>query len=348
MSFRELWEDPRLRKAWAEQDWAAIFKEFRRAARISQQAMEPLVGMPQPHISAIERGRRQITSAEVRERITRGLCVPEELGGLPARRAELSEWMPDAELRERIALAHSRHRVDLRAANRIALGLAQHRRTEDVLGGRAMWVVVRAQLDAVTAMLPDAAGSEADRLLALAAEHAHWLAWVADQEGRRGASLAWLDFASGWAMESASWDLVSWLARVRSHVTLRRDDPIRALRLAEAARHAPGPLSPAAESIAAHAEAMAAAAVAERDRAQHCADRALQLALAVEDEHERPDWLYWLSPSRARLQRADVAYAVRSWADAAAGYAAELPSLVDYPRDHAYYEQRLADARSRV
>ncbi|MDX2863387.1 helix-turn-helix domain-containing protein, partial [Streptomyces scabiei] len=59
MSGRELWTDAQLRAAWARQDWAAILREYRRAAGLSQRQLEPLVGMPQPHISAIESGRRR-------------------------------------------------------------------------------------------------------------------------------------------------------------------------------------------------------------------------------------------------------------------------------------------------
>jgi hypothetical protein len=304
--------------------------------------------MAQPEISDIERRVRKVTSAEVIERITRGLGVPEELGGLPARSEDLSYWVPPPELRERIARANAAGRPDMRIADWIAGVLATHRRTEDVVGGRDMWPVVRSQLDTVTRQLQHASREQADRLLVLAAEHAHWLSWVADQEGKHGAALAWLDLAHGWAVEAGSYDLMSWVTRVRSHYTLRRDDPVRALRTAEVARQAPGPLSPAAASIAAHAEAMAAAAVAERDRANRLADEALELALRVPDEAARPGWLYWLDPVRARLQRADAAYAVRDWTAAAAGYAAELPALEGFPRDQAYYAARLADARQRV
>ncbi|MFG1997909.1 helix-turn-helix domain-containing protein [Spirillospora sp. NPDC048911] len=348
MSDHGPWADQRLRAAWARQDWAAIFREYRRAAGgLSQRDLEPLTGFAQPYISLIENGKRQITSAEVVDRITRGLKVPEELGGVPEHRHELSDWQPPSELRDRIAHAHSTGRADLGVANWIKDVLSQHRRAEDEVGGRELWPVVRSQLDAVTRLLPNASGQAADQLLILAAEHAHWLSWVAAQEDQQGAALSWLDLAHGWAIEAGSADLTSWVTRVRSHYTLRRQDPIRALRTAESARDVPG-LSPAAAAIAAHAEGMAAAAVGERERARRLSDEAFNLVLQVPDEGDRPGWLYWLDPVRARLQRADMAYSVRDWSDAAALYAESLDQLRGFPRDHAYYTARYDDARSRI
>lgn len=184
MSSRGLWADVRLRAAWARQDWAAILREYRRAAGLSQRDLEPLVGLPQPHISAIESGRRRITSAELMARITEGLQVPHELTGIPERPA-LDEWSPAAELRDRIAHGHRTGRVDLRTADWIGRVLAEHRRAEDEVGGRALWPVVRSQLDSVTQLLPGTSGAAADRLMLLAAEHAHWLSWVAWQSEDR-------------------------------------------------------------------------------------------------------------------------------------------------------------------
>jgi hypothetical protein len=142
--------------------------------------------------------------------------------------------------------------------------------------------------------------------------------------------------------------MASWVYRVRSYYSLTRDgDPVRALRTAEAARSAVG-LSPAAESVAAHQAAVAAAALGERDRARRLADEALRLATRVPDEGDRPGWLYWLTPDRAHLQAADAAYACRDWQAAADGIRAALPQLGAYPRDHAYYQARLDDATRRA
>lgn len=342
------WTDPHLRAAWAKGDWSEIFRRYRQVAGLTQRQLEPLVGMAQPYISNIERRNVTVTSAEVVERIILGLEVPEELSGVSGHEDSPSMWQPPVELRERIAHAHTTGRTDLSVATWIADVLATYRRAEDTANGRDLWPVVRSQLDAVTRLLPESSGQTADRLLSLAAEHAHWLSWVAAQEDQAGPALAWLDLARGWAIDAGAEDLSSWVNRVGSYYALDRGDPVRALRTAELARLNARALSPAAASAAAQQEGMAAAALGERDRARHLADEAFELAIQVSDAGERPGWLYWLDPVRAQLQRADMAYAVRDYRDAAAGYAQSLDGLRDYPRDHAYYSARYQDARSRT
>lgn len=348
MSSRGLWSDGHLRAAWAARDWPAIFRRYRRLSGISQRRLGELVDMTQGYVSNVERGRHQITSAEVVARIVEGLQVPVELGGV-GRDRTLEEWAPAAELRERIAHAHSVGRADLRTADWIGVVLAEHRRAEDEVGGRALWPVVRSQLDSVTQLLPGTSGQAADRLMLLAAEHAHWLSWVAWQEQKRGPALSWLDLAHGWAVDGGHVDMASWAQRVRAYYSLSHGDPVRALRTAEAARYAgPRPLSPAAESVAVHQAAMAAAQLGERDRACRLSEEAQELAMRATAVEERPGWLYWLDATRARLQAADALYACQRWAEAAAVFREVLPALAGYPRDHAYYRVRLEDAERRA
>lgn len=340
-----VWSDVLLRAAWARQDWAAILREYRRAAGLSQRALEAQIGVSQPYIAAIEKGARRVTAADLIARLTEGLDVPSELTGLPAARP-LDDWAPPSELRERIAHGHATGRTDLRTADWIGQVLAQHRRAEDEVGGMELWAVVRSQLDAVTRLIPGTSGPVADRLMLLAAEHAHWLSWVAFMEGRTGPSLAWLDVAHGWAVDGGHADMASWVLRVRSYYALQHGDPRRSVRTAAAGR-TPG-LSPAAASVAVHQEAMAAAVLGERDRARRLSDTALRLAEAAPDEGDRPGWLYWLDPVRARLQHADAALACRDWSTAAAGFREALPALAGYPRDRAHYQARLEDAERRL
>lgn len=341
------WTDPALRAAWARADWAAVFRAYRRAAGISQTRLAERVGFTQGAVSRIEAGHRTVTSAAVVARITEGLRVPVELGGT-MEQPNTPRWAPDPALRERLAHAHARGRADIPTARWIATVLREHRRAEDAVGGRDLWGVVRAQLDTVTRLIPSATSRAADELLALSAEHAHWLSWVAHTDGAHGAAHGWLDLAHGWATDAGSADLRSWITRVRAYYNLTAGDPVRALRTAEVAQHAERALSPAAAGIAAHTAAMAAAAAGDRDRARRLADDAYDLTLRVADETERPGWLYWLDPTRAALDRADVAYAVRDWTTAADGIRAALPQLTAYPRDHAYYEQRMRDAAARA
>lgn len=348
MSSRGLWADVALRAAWARADWAAVLYEYRRVAGITQTQLEALIGVPQPHISAIESRRRQVKTAEVQARITEGLHVPDELKAA-GQSESYAAWDPTGELRERLAHGHKTGRTDLRTAEWIGRVLADHRRAEDDLSGPDLWPVVRAQLDAVTRLIPGTTGVAADRLMLLAAEHSHWLSWVAWQERHAGPALAWIDLAHGWAIDGGHADMASWAQRVRAYYSLDHGDPVRALRTAEAARVAgPRPLSPAAESAAVHQAAMAAAQLGERDHAKRLASEAQGLALRAPDEEDRPGWLYWLDSARAQLQAADIAYACRDWRTAAAGFGQALPELTGYPRDHAYYRARMEDAERRA
>ncbi|GAA2790177.1 helix-turn-helix domain-containing protein [Streptomyces showdoensis] len=344
MSRRDLWDDARLRAAAAQRDWAAVLRRYRHLTGLSQSKVGELIAMTQGYVSNIEREQHTITSAEVIQRIVTGLGMPPELGGVGLSGPTL--WGPDPELRERVAHAQARGRVDLGTAERLSRVLAEHRRAEDEMDGPVLWAVVRSQLDAVTRLIPESSGPTADTLHVLAAEHAHWLSWVAWQEEQRGPALAWIDAAHGWAVDGGHHDMAAWAVRVRGWYTLRAGDPLRALRTAEAARTMPG-LSPAAEAIAAHTASMAAAAVGERDRAMRLRDRALALALSVPDEGDRPAWLYYLTPDRARLHAADTAAACHRWADAAAELRLVLPRLEGYPRDYAHYAARLAEAERR-
>ncbi|MET9088156.1 helix-turn-helix transcriptional regulator [Streptomyces sp. NPDC004237] len=348
MSGRELcWADGRLRAAWAARDWPTLIRRYRALAGISQSRFGELVGMDQGYVSRLERGLARVTSEDVVARFRDGLQVPIELGGVDRRGQH--DWAPPAELRERMAHAHNTGRADLRTANWIGRVLAEHRRAEDEVGGLDLWPVVRSQLDTVTRLIPHAGGDAADRLLLLAAEHAHWMSWVSWKHDQPGAALMWLDLAHGWAVDGGHGDMASWAQRVRAKYALDRGDPVRALRTAEAARHSGmGPLSPAAAAVAAHQAAMAAAACAERDRARRLSDEAHELALRAPDEGERPGWLYWLDPTRALLQRADVAYACRAWSEAASVYRDALPALAGYPRDYDTYKRRLDDAQQRA
>ncbi|MEV6614277.1 helix-turn-helix transcriptional regulator [Streptomyces sp. NPDC051051] len=349
MSGRELWADGRLRAAWAARDWPTLIRRYRALAGISQQRFGELVGMTQGYVSRLERGRLRVVSEDVIARFVRGLQVPIELGGVRNSGDESQQWAPSAELRDRIAHAHTTGRADLRTADWIGVVLSQHRRAEDTIGGRALWPVVRSQLDAVTQLIPLAAGAAADSLMLLAAEHAHWLSWVAWQEEQRGPALSWIDLAHGWAVDGGHADMASWAQRVRAYYSLTYGDPVRALRTAEAARYVgPRPLSPAAEAVAVHQEAMAAARLGERNRAARLADEAHALALRAPEEEERPGWLYWLDATRSQLQVADAAYACHRWRDAADGFRQALPALAGYPRDYAYYQARAEDAEQRA
>ncbi|MFD7549454.1 XRE family transcriptional regulator [Streptomyces sp. NPDC059578] len=237
----------------------------------------------------------------------------------------------------------------MRVADWITRCLAEQRRAEDEIGGDELRPIVLAQLHAVARLLPNASYDTADRLLLLAAEHAHWLSWVSWQYDRRGAALTWLDLAAGWAADGGHTDMTAWIGRMRAYYTLVRQDPHRALRVVEQTRIASPDVSPATVAAIAHQEAIAAAAIGARDRARRLVDEAQQAAAQAPNVEDRPGWLYWLTPVRSEVQAAEAAYTLRDWSDSVTRFRASLPGLlVEYPRDHAYYSRQLEDATRRV
>ncbi|WP_217199919.1 helix-turn-helix domain-containing protein [Streptomyces buecherae] len=68
-----------MRQALADRDIAAVFRHYRRHTGTSQTRLGALTGLAQSDISAIERGVRRVTSAEVLDRITNGLDIPQHL-----------------------------------------------------------------------------------------------------------------------------------------------------------------------------------------------------------------------------------------------------------------------------
>ncbi|GAB3818022.1 helix-turn-helix domain-containing protein [Micromonospora zhanjiangensis] len=77
-----LWERPDVVQLLADRDIGAVVRIFRKWTGASQTDVGMLVGLPQPHISEIERGSRKVTSLELVERFAEGLQIPRKLVGL--------------------------------------------------------------------------------------------------------------------------------------------------------------------------------------------------------------------------------------------------------------------------
>lgn len=77
-----LWDRAEMRAALAVRDMGTVVRLFRRWTGASQTAVGALVGMPQPHISELERGSRQIAALDLFERFAEGLGIPRHLLGL--------------------------------------------------------------------------------------------------------------------------------------------------------------------------------------------------------------------------------------------------------------------------
>lgn len=78
----EFWHRPDVVAALETRDMGALLRRYRGATGTSQSDVGMLVGLAQSHVSALERGRRRVTSLEVFERFADGLGVPRDLLGL--------------------------------------------------------------------------------------------------------------------------------------------------------------------------------------------------------------------------------------------------------------------------
>lgn len=75
----QLWERPELLGALATGDYGALLRAYRKWTGTSQTSVGIACNLAQPDVSAIEAGRRQVTSAMVQARILDGLDVPTHL-----------------------------------------------------------------------------------------------------------------------------------------------------------------------------------------------------------------------------------------------------------------------------
>nr|WP_325114490.1 helix-turn-helix transcriptional regulator [Streptomyces sp. GMR22] len=118
-----LWSHPQLAAAVLSEDWSAVFRAYRKLTGLSQSRLGERVGLVQPDVSDIERGRRRVTSVEVRQRIVEGLGIPSRLqaaaapmttGKAPVASLTLSGPAPDADLLARVtSVVDSAHRGTL-------------------------------------------------------------------------------------------------------------------------------------------------------------------------------------------------------------------------------------------
>jgi transcriptional regulator with XRE-family HTH domain len=87
------WDRPEIVAALAARDMGAVVRNYRKWTGASQTDISMLVGIPQPHVSELERGFRHVTALDLFERFADGLGIPRQLLGL----AERSEDGPLAD-----------------------------------------------------------------------------------------------------------------------------------------------------------------------------------------------------------------------------------------------------------
>lgn len=351
-----LWSHPRLAAAVAAEDWGAAFRTYRKLTGLSQMKLGERVGLVQPDVSEIERGRRRVTSAEVRRRIVAGLEVPTELraagdpgaaGTAPVARLALPGPGPDDDLLARVTrVVDATHRVDAATLDWLDRLLAEHRRAEDHIGSRPLVGVMRQQLRTVVDLHAGARGALAERVVRLASEHAQFLAWMAQDQDQSAAALAWYDRSHEWALEAGDADMAATTLSMKAHMAWSGGRGTRCVRLAEAARWSAPGTSPGVQGMAAQMAARGHALDGAADDASRLLDEAQGLiARAAEHPEDEPVWMYFYGENWFTLQRGMAAMHLRDWQAAVGHLTVGLDALPDaYRRDKTWYRACLAHA----
>ncbi|MEV5314027.1 helix-turn-helix domain-containing protein [Streptomyces sp. NPDC052610] len=350
----DLWTHPTLAAALADKDWGAVFRCYRKLTGLSQTKLGELVGLVQPEVSDIERGRRRVTSAEVQQRIASGLEVPsfhhttgESRTVTPVPALALPGPGPDEDLLARVtSVVDTSHRVDAPTLDWLDRLLAEHRRAEDVIGSRPLVDVMRQQLRTVVDLYAGARGPLADRVVRLASEHAQFLAWMAQDQGQTAAALAWYDRSHEWALEAGDSDMAATTLSMKAHMAWSGGRGERCVRLAEAARWSAPGTSLGVQGMAAQMAARGYALNGEATEAERLLDQAqVLISRAAEHPEDEPPWMYFYGETWFTLQRGMAALHLRDWRAAIDRLTTGLNALSDeYRRDKTWYRTCLAHA----
>ncbi|ANZ16809.1 helix-turn-helix transcriptional regulator [Streptomyces noursei] len=353
----DVWTHPRLMAAVVEEDWGAVFRTYRRLTGVSQMTLGARVGLVQPDVSEIERGRRRVTSVEVRQRIVAGLGIPpERLPGaaaegdaLPVPGLAFAGVTPDEDLLARVTTAvDGAHRVDGATLDWLDRLLAEHRRAEDFIGSAPLVEVMGQQLRTVVNLYAGACGPLAGRVIRLASEHAQFLAWMAQDQGRSAAALAWYDRSHEWALEAGDTDMAATTLSMKAHMAWSGGRGRRCVRLAEAARWSAPGASPGVRGMAAQMAARGHALNQEGDAARRLLDEAQELIThAATRPEDEPPWMYFYDDTWFTLQHGMAAMHLGAWRTATRHLTSGLAALPpNYRRDRAWYRSCLAHAHA--
>ncbi|WKK21537.1 helix-turn-helix transcriptional regulator [Streptomyces olivoreticuli] len=345
----DLWTHPQLVAAVTSEDWGTLLRTYRRLTGMSQMKLGELIGLVQPDVSAIERGRRRVTSVEVRQRIVSGLGVPPELRDeasvVPS--LGLVGVAPDADLLARVTSAvDGTTRVDTATLDWLDRLLAEHRRAEDIIGSRPLVDIMRGQLRTVMELHASARGALADRVVRLASEHAQFLAWMAQDQDDTATALAWYDRSHEWALEAGDADMAATTLNMKAHMAWSNGRATRCVRLAEASRWSAPGSSLGVQGMAVQMAARGHALNQEADEARRLLDEGQKLmALAAERPEDQPPWMYFYDETWFTLQRGMAELHLRAWPRAIEQLTAGLAALPDgYRRDKTWYRTCLAHA----
>ncbi|MFD9909407.1 helix-turn-helix domain-containing protein [Streptomyces sp. NPDC059063] len=351
----DLWAHPQLLAALSSGDWGAVFRTYRKLTGISQTKLGDRVGLAQPDVSDIERGRRCVTSAEVQQRIRVGLGAPDTAAAsepahkLPLPSLTLSCPGPDEDLLARVTSVVDAHtRVDTATLDWLDNLLAEHRRAEDLIGSRPLVDVMRQQLRTVVDLHGGARGPLADRVVRLAAEHAQFLAWMAQDQDQSAAALAWYDRSHEWALEAGDANMAATTLNMKAHLAWSKGRGTRCVRLAEASRWSAPGTSLGVQGMATQMAARGHALNSEADDAHRLLDKAQEImSRAAERPEDEPPWMYFYSANWFTLQRGMATLHLRDWRSAVDQLTGGLSAMPDeYRRDKTWFRACLAHAQA--
>ncbi|MGW2146083.1 hypothetical protein ACWCOT_17385 [Nonomuraea bangladeshensis] len=172
------------------------------------------------------------------------------------------------------------------------------------LGSSPLLPVVRAQLDAVTVLAQGTPGPLAQRVVGLLGQYAQFVAWMCQDSGDHAAALAWYDRSHGWALEAGDGALAATTLNMRAHLAWSIGEPLRCVRLAEAARWYDGRTTPGVQGMAAQMAARGHAEMGEAQAARRLLGEAEELIRAASEHPEdEPPWMYFYDDGWFDMQR---------------------------------------------
>ncbi len=350
----DLWTHPQLIAAVSADDWGAVLRTYRKLTGLSQTKIGERVGLVQPDVSDIERGRRKVTSAEVQQRIVAGLGIPADLtraGSMAPAQAVAGLVLPgpgpDDDLLTRVtSVVSNGPKVDAPTLDWLDRLLAEHRRAEDEIGSRPLVGIMRQQLGTVVDLYASARGPLAGRVVRLASEHAQFLAWMAQDQGQSAAALAWYDRSHEWALEAGDVNMAATTLSMKAHMAWSGGRGDRAVRLAEAARWSAPGTSLGIQGMAAQMAARGHALNGDGDDAERLLDEAQDMiSRAAEHPEDEPSWMYFYGETWFTLQRGMAALHLHDWRAAVDHLTVGLAALPEeYRRDRTWYRTCLAHA----
>jgi hypothetical protein len=263
-----------------------------------------------------------------------------------------SEIAPDPDLYARItSVLETESRPDSAVISWLERCLAEHRKLEDATGAGPIVSVVKSQLSVVAKLAQHVSTPLTVHLVDLAAQYAQFMAWLCNDQGNKGAALAWYDRSHDWAMEAGDANMAATTLSMKAHLAWSVGNSNRCIRLGEAARWNDDSASPGVQGMAAQMIARGQALSSNADSAHRAIDDAQSLVMAAaESPEDEPSWMYFYGETWFTAQRGMIETELAERGKGKPRHAVMLleRALNDLPeayrRDRAWYGTMLARA----